>query len=86
LSAKGKNGKKATADQLELLEPDPRVDRDLVEKEYQHMKELYPDEFAQFYEEELAKPSPLPPSNFIRKGAAENIAVTRLKTKHGIVK
>ncbi|MDR0636090.1 MAG: hypothetical protein LBF87_03330 [Treponema sp.] len=50
------------------------------------MKELYPDEFAQFYEEELAKPSPLFPTNFIRKGAADYLAVTQIKTKHGITK
>jgi hypothetical protein len=34
------------------------VEQERIEKKYQHLKELYPDEFAQFYEEELAKPSP----------------------------
>jgi plasmid replication initiation protein len=86
LPAKSKNRKQTAAIQLELPEPNPRVEQERIEKEYQHFKELYPDEFAQFYEEELAKPSPFPPSNFIRKGAAEYVAITQLKTKHGIVK
>jgi plasmid replication initiation protein len=85
LPEKDKN-KKKTAARLELLEPNPRVEQERLEKEYQHMKERYPDEFARLYEEALNKPSPLPLNSLIRRGAAEYIAVTQLKTKHGIAK
>ncbi|MDR1325580.1 MAG: hypothetical protein LBK00_06050 [Treponema sp.] len=50
------------------------------------MKERYLDEFVWFYEEAFNKPSPFPLSSVIRQGAAEYVAVTRLKTKHGIAK
>ncbi|MDR2537954.1 MAG: replication initiation protein [Treponema sp.] len=85
LPAKGENRKK-TAAPLELPEPNPQVEQERLEKEYQHMKERYPDEFARLYEEALNKPSPLPLNSLIRQGAAEYVAVTRLKAKHGIVK
>ena len=62
------------------------MEQERLEKEYQHMKELYPDEFAQLYEEALDKPSPLPRSSLIRQGSAEYVALTQLKTKHGIAK
>lgn len=85
LPVKGKNRKETVA-LLSLPEPNPRMEQERLEKEYQHLKELYPADFAQFYEEALNKPSPLPRSSLIRQGAAEYIAVTQLKTKHGIAK
>jgi plasmid replication initiation protein len=55
-------------------------------KEYQHLKELYPDEFAGLYAEELASASFMPPESGFRKQAAEAAALCLLREKHGIVK
>jgi hypothetical protein len=56
-----------------------------LKKEYQHMKECYPDEFARLYEKALNKTFPTS-SEQPRRGTAEYIAVTQLETKYGIVK
>lgn len=64
----------------------PKTAKDREEKENEHLKELYPDEFAAFYVEELAKPSSLPPSNFIRRIVAQSTAILRLREWHGIAK
>jgi plasmid replication initiation protein len=55
-------------------------------KEEEHLKELYPTEFADLYAAELAKPSFMPPTSEIRKLAAAGAAAQALKDRHGIVK
>ncbi|MHC6204618.1 hypothetical protein ACYULU_15665 [Breznakiellaceae bacterium SP9] len=56
------------------------------EKELEHLAELYPEEFTALYEEELAKPSFLPPDSLFRQTTAKAVAVIRLREKYGIVK
>ena len=58
----------------------------LQEKELEHLKELYPDEFADLYAEELNKPSFMPPTSDFRRLAAQSAAFIKLKEKHGVVK
>jgi hypothetical protein len=77
-------GKKSAP--LELPESHPKIAEKRLEKECQHLRELYPDEFALLYEEELNAPSALSKDNFVRMGAAQHAAITRLKEKYGIVK
>jgi hypothetical protein len=54
------------------------------EKELQHLKNLYPDEFAELYEEALASQK-VDFGNF-GKRAAQATALLKLKGKYGIVK
>jgi plasmid replication initiation protein len=70
-----------------LLFPDmnPKTADLRQEKELEHLKELYPDEFATLYEEELAKYPPSIPEGF-KQIAAEGSAFAMLKERHGIVK
>jgi hypothetical protein len=69
--------------QHELPEANPRTRE---EKELEHLKELYPDEFAQLYTAELAKSSWIPADSEVRKQAAKGVAQVILRKKHSIVK
>jgi hypothetical protein len=75
----------ATTAQLELPELSPKTEHDREAKELEHLRDMYPEEFALLYAEELAKPHPIPPANGFRKIAAEAAAKTRLREKYGIV-
>jgi plasmid replication initiation protein len=86
VTGRQKSKKPSAGEQLKLLDANPKTAEDREEKEGEHLKERYPDEFAAFYDEELAKPSSLPPTNFIRKIAAQSAAVIRLRERHGIAK
>jgi plasmid replication initiation protein len=87
VSVKGKGKKKIDADQLELADPNPKTKSQRDEKENQHLKELYPDEFATLYEAALeAAPPSFTKSNLLGKVAAENEALIQLRKRHGIVK
>jgi plasmid replication initiation protein len=87
VSVKGKGKKKTGAGQLELADPNPKTESQRGEKENQHLKELYPDEFATLYEAALAaSPPPFTKSNLLGKVAAESEALTQLRKQHGIVK
>ena len=73
------------APQLELADSSTRLET-RQEKEMEHLKELYPDEFEALYAAELSKPSMFSPESDFRKLAAEGIALAQLRSKYGIVK
>jgi hypothetical protein len=56
----------------------------LQEKEFAKLQKLYPEDYKQFYDEEMAKPDKVP--GFVKQKAivAEYRANLRLKEKHGI--
>jgi plasmid replication initiation protein len=69
-----------------LPEPDPRAEQDREEKELQHLKELYPDEFAELYATALENtPAFIKGMEFGRMTAAAE-ALLKLREKYGIVK
>jgi plasmid replication initiation protein len=87
VSAKGKGRKKKSADQLEVPEQNPKLADQRKEKELEHLKERYPDEFAALYEAALeATPKPFSKTNLMSKVAAEGAALNSLRKKYGIVK
>jgi hypothetical protein len=69
-----------------LPPPEENAKQTRMEKELDHLRELYPDEFAALYAEEMDKPSFLPPESGFRKATASMTALVRLREKHGIVK
>jgi plasmid replication initiation protein len=84
---KGKGKKKKTgADQLELADPNPKTVDQREEKENQHLKERYPDEFAELYASELEKTPKFLRGGELSKITAESEALVKLREKHGIVK
>jgi plasmid replication initiation protein len=83
---KGKGRKKADAASLELPEQNPKIAGQRKEKETQHLKELYPDEFAELYAAELAKSPKFLQSSALGKVTAEGEALVQLRERHGIVK
>jgi plasmid replication initiation protein len=85
LSTKGRK-KNAAKTQLELPEASPKAVVEREEKELEHLKELYPEEFATLYTDELSKPSFLPPTSEFRKKATEITVLAQLREKYGIVK
>jgi plasmid replication initiation protein len=78
-----KNAEKAQPELPEIVAADADSHED---KMMQHLKELYPDEFAELYTAELAKPSFLPPTSEFRKKATEGAVLAQLRERHGIVK
>jgi plasmid replication initiation protein len=85
LIAKGRK-KKNAEEQPELPKPSPKTADRREEKELEHLKELYPSEFAVLYTEELSKPHFLPSTSELRKAAASANAAIKLREKYGIVK
>jgi plasmid replication initiation protein len=80
-TTKKRKGKKAAA----LPEPNPKTADNKTEKELEHLKERFPDEFAVLYEERFVKlPEWVPES--LRQVSAEAHALEILKQRHGIVK
>jgi plasmid replication initiation protein len=84
--AKRNRGGKKAESQLELSDQNPAKARQ--EKELEHLKELYPDEFTGLYAQILEE---LPylgggPGEHIRQSAAELKALEALRERHGIVK
>ena len=82
-TARGKRAGEKEA--VPLPEPNPKTEDLLEEKELEHLKELYPVEFADLYETELAKAPPYIPEGFKQIGA-EGSALMQLKARYGIVK
>jgi hypothetical protein len=78
-------GKRGGAKAAPLPEPNPKTEDMREEKELRHLKELYPEEFAELYGEALAKAPAFIPEDFKRIGA-EGSALMQLKERHGIVK
>jgi hypothetical protein len=72
---------------VELLEPSPKAAGNRVEKELQHLQELYPEEFAELYEKALGEAPTLGGhAEGFRKIAAAGRAIALLRERHGIVK
>jgi plasmid replication initiation protein len=67
----------------DLIDDKARMSRE--EKEMAHLKELYPDEFAELYAAELAKAPAFIPEGF-KRIASESSALMQLKERRGIVK
>jgi plasmid replication initiation protein len=81
-----KRGRKKAVEQSELPEQNPKLAAQREEKELQHLRERYPDEFAELYAMELEKtPSFLKGGEF-SKVAAEGAALIKLREQYGIVK
>jgi plasmid replication initiation protein len=82
-----KKSRKQATPPVTLPEPDPKTAAEREEKELEHLMELYPEEFAVLYEEELNKPHPfLSSANSFRQGAAKAHVLVKLREKYGIVK
>jgi plasmid replication initiation protein len=56
------------------------------EKELEHLKELYPEEFAALYKEAMSKHPFMPKDSEVLKLAAEGSALMKLREKYGIRK
>jgi hypothetical protein len=78
-------GKRRETKAAPLPEPNPKTENLREEKELEHLKELYPTEFAELYEEALAKAPAFIPEHF-KQIASEGRALLQLKERHGIVK
>jgi plasmid replication initiation protein len=82
-------GKKtAVGGQVELPEPSPKTAGNREEKELEHLKELYPEEFTLLYAESLKKQPDFGGGvvEGFRKRAAQACAFAALKERHGVVK
>jgi plasmid replication initiation protein len=75
------DGKKSELADIEL-----KSDTQKEAKELEHLKELYPEEFAVLYEEALTKHTFISKDSQVLKLAAEGAALTKLREKYGIVK
>jgi plasmid replication initiation protein len=84
LTAKG--GRKAGATQPELPDANPKTANEREEKELQHLKELYPDEFVALYAAERENAPAFIKNMEFGKRAAEDSALFKLRKKYGIVK
>jgi plasmid replication initiation protein len=85
VSGKRRRGQSAAA--LDLPASEPHGEEARADKENQHLRELYPAEFAGLYQAELAKPAPfMAQENELRRRAAEAVAFAGLRAKYGIVK
>jgi plasmid replication initiation protein len=78
-------GKRRGTEAVPLPEANPKTEQLREEKELEHLKELYPAEFAELYEAELAKAPAFMPEGFKQIGA-EGSAVMQLRERHGVVK
>jgi hypothetical protein len=78
-------GKRRGTQAAPLPEPNLKTENLREEKELEHLKELYPKEFAELYAEALAKAPGFIPQNF-KQIASEGRALMQLKERHGIVK
>jgi plasmid replication initiation protein len=77
--------KMVDTDQWKLPELSPQTADDRLEKEKRHLKELYPQEFAELYEAGMAK-APIWAPDGIKQRSAEGFTLETLKKRHGIVK
>jgi plasmid replication initiation protein len=69
-----------------LPKPSPRAEQDREEKELEHLKERYPEEFAELYAAELEKAPAFIKDMELGKVAAKGSALLKLREKYGIVK
>jgi plasmid replication initiation protein len=81
-TTKKKRGKKAVPlPDFPLADPGSKA-----AKEEEHLKELYPDEFAELYREALETLPKFGAGEGLRQYAAEGSTIRALKERHGIVK
>jgi hypothetical protein len=85
---RGRGKKTPVGGQVELPEPSPKTAGNREEKELEHLKELYPEEFALLYAEALKKQPDLGGGivEGFRKRAAQALVFAALRERHGIVK
>lgn len=83
-----KKGINARAKRADLPDLTPKEEQTQTDKQNQHLRELYPEEFDAFYQEALDGMKSMPGNvgEIFRKGAANHSAFTKLREKHGIVK
>jgi plasmid replication initiation protein len=84
--AKTTQSKKTKAASIALPENSVADSTDRLEKELEHLKELYPNEFAELYEKEFAKSHIDGVSEYSTRMMAEWNALMQLKERYGIVK
>jgi hypothetical protein len=87
-TTKPKRGKKNAGNQKELSDMEPSSAETRTGKELEHLKELYPDEFAGLFEKALSQLPVLGAGvgESFRRSAAEARALDELRAIHGIVK
>ena len=81
-----KNKKTKDSSVLELPLSDSKEAIEQEEKEYAHLKELYPEEFAELYTAAMESRPVFLKNDSIGATFAENRALMELKQRHGIVK
>lgn len=79
-------GRKKTAVAIPLPPPLRNTANSREDKELEHLRELYPKEFAKLYEEEMSKPSFLPVDSEFRQLGTKYAVLAKLREKYGIVK
>jgi plasmid replication initiation protein len=78
---------RTTAANSPLPEPNPKTADNRVEKELQHLQELYPEEFAELYEKALGEvPTLGGQAEGFRMIVAAGKALALLRKRHGVVK
>jgi plasmid replication initiation protein len=85
-SRRGQGRKEITEETIGLPEPNPEVEMDRQEKELQHLKERYPQEFAERFKAAMDSRPVFIANTHIGETFAENRALMELREKHGIVK
>jgi plasmid replication initiation protein len=83
--AKGKSRKNA-AESHDLFNSGNRIEQDREEKELRHLKELYPEEFAERFQAAMDSRPAFLQNGGIGAAFAESRALMELREKHGIVK
>jgi plasmid replication initiation protein len=81
-----KSRQKANLTQMELPNANLKTVNDREDKELQHLKELYPEEFAELYAAELENTPVFIKDREFGKIAAEGSALLKLREKHGRMK
>jgi plasmid replication initiation protein len=82
---RGKNRKNA-AEPPSLPAPDRQAEQEREEKELWHLKELYPEEFAERFQAAMDSRPAFLKNSEIGSTFAENRALMELREKHGIIK
>ncbi|MDR3303833.1 MAG: replication initiation protein [Treponema sp.] len=81
-----RKGKSNEGEEATLMLPDPQAEQEREDKEMAHLRELYPNEFAERYQAAMDKCPPFLRSNNNSSSFAEYRAFKELREKYGIVK
>jgi plasmid replication initiation protein len=79
-------GRKQAIELPPIPEPDRKAEQEREEKELEHLRELYPEEFAERYQAALETRPPFLANISIGEIFAKNRALMELREKYGIVK